>query len=78
MRVEEEGWYDLANAIVLKAVEDWRRAKFQLTQPSLSSKMALDTSRQCERFMLSPWFEALTGLDGKTFLKRLKEGFSFA
>ena len=78
IHVEDEGWQDLADAIVLKAVEDWRRAKFQLTRPSLASKMALDTSRQCEHFFLSSWFDVLTGLDGRTFLKRLKEGFSFA
>lgn len=76
--IQDEGWQDLANAIVLAAVEDWRRSKFQLTRPSLASKRALDTSRSCERFFISSWFDALTGLDGRTFLRRLKEGFEFA
>lgn len=70
-------WQDLANAIVLSAVEDWRRSKLQLSFPSLSSKHALDLSRSCERFFLSSYFQILTDLDGKCFLKRLKEGFSF-
>lgn len=70
-------WQDLANAIVLSAVEDWRRSKLQLSFPSLASKRALDLSRSCERFFLSNYFQILTDLDGKCFLKRLKEGFSF-
>ena len=70
-------WQDLANAIVLSAVEDWRRSKMQLCFPSLASKRALDLSRSCERFFLSTYFNVLTDLDGKCFLKRLKEGFSF-
>ena len=70
-----ECWYDLANAIVLSAVEDWRKSIFQLQFPSLSSKRALDLSRSCERFFLSPYFRILTDLDGKSFLRRLKDGF---
>lgn len=74
----DECWQDLANAIVLSAVEDWRRSKMQLNFPSLASKRALDLSRSCERFFTSSYFQILTDLDGKTFLHRLKEGFSFA
>lgn len=73
-----ECWYDLANAIVLSAVEDWRHYMFQLQFPSLQSKQALDISRQCERFFLSKYFRILTDLDGKTFLRRLKESFDFS
>ena len=76
--IPDEFYQDLADAIVLDAVTEWRKAKFQLTRPSLASKTALDKSRQCERFFLSSWFEMLTGLDGKLFLRRLKEGFGFA
>ena len=73
----DEGWQDLADAIVLSAVEDWRRCKMKLAMPSLSSKTALDITRSCERFFTSAWFDALTDLDGRVFLRRLKEGFSF-
>ena len=72
-----ECWYDLANAIVLSAVEDWRKAKFQLQFPSLQSKTALGISKSCECFFRSGWFELLTGLDGRTFIKTLKKGFDF-
>ena len=77
MKLGEEGWQDLSDAIVLCAVEDWRRSKFQLSLPSLKSKRAYDTSKECERFFKSSWFDMLTGLDGQTFLRRLKEGFCF-
>jgi len=72
-----QGYQDLADAIVLAAVEDWRRTRLQLAKPALASKMALDTNRRCEKFFASSWFTVLTDLDGKVFLRRLKEGFSF-
>ena len=76
--VQDEGWQDLAHAVVLQAVDEWRRTRFQLSKPSLASKTALDKNRQCEKFFLSPWFYMLSGLDGRAVLKKLKEGFSFA
>lgn len=74
---ECECWHDLANAIILNAVEDWRRSKFQLSIPSLASKQADSVARSCERFFVSKYFQILTDLDGKTFLRQLKQGFDF-
>lgn len=67
----DECWLDFVNAIVLSAVEDYRYSKQQLLVPSLSSKRALNRTRECERFFKSAWFELLTGLDGKSFFRRL-------
>ena len=72
-----ECWYDLANAIVLAAVEDWRKSKFQMCHPSLASNTAKTTMVACEKFFLSPYFQILTDLDGKVFLRSLKSGYSF-
>ena len=76
--IQDKGYQNLAHAIVLDAVSEWRYTKFQLSKPSLASKTALEKNRQCEKFFLSPWFYMLSGLDGRTVLKKLKEGFSFA
>ena len=73
-----ECWYDFANAIVLAAVEDWRKSKFQLSHPSLASRRASNTVKSCEKFFLSPYFQILTDLDGKVFLRSLKSGYSFS
>lgn len=74
----DQNWQDLAEAIVLTAVEDWRSSSFALQFPSTATAEMLKLFRSCERFFSSGYFELLTGLDGNTFLKRLKEGFSFA
>lgn len=74
---EDECWRDLADAIVLLAVEDWRRARLQMTLPSLETRSASSTARSCERFFVSHYFNVLTDLDGSCFLRRLKEGFGF-
>lgn len=75
--IMDQGWYDLAQAIVVEAVEDWRVSNLKLKKMSNDNKKALDLRRSCERFFLSNWFDALTGVDGRLFLRRLKEGFSF-
>ena len=62
----------LAMAIVMRAVEDWRAAaKAAMQQPELESSNRMRT--ECERFFLSGWFTTLTGLDGSYVLRRLKK-----
>lgn len=74
---QDECWRDLADAVVLLAVEDWRRLRMQMTLPSIETKTAARVARSCERFFVSQYFNVLTDLDGPLFLRRLKEGFSF-
>ena len=63
---------NLANAIVLQAVKDWRSAVRKLQK-----RPRYDPARQmkdeCERFFLSDWFEALTSVDGGMILRKLKQ-----
>ncbi len=51
----------LANAIVLRAVEDYRMTE---------DRWEL---RQLEGFFLSGWFSTLTNADGSVILKKLRE-----
>ena len=63
---------NLANAIILQAVKDYRTArKKQKFRPKNQEVklMAID----CERFFRSNWFATLTSIDGAVLLKKLKE-----
>ena len=51
----------LANAIVLKAVDDYRAADSPAEREDI------------ERFFLSGWFTALTNADGGYILNKLRE-----
>ena len=65
-------WEDLAQAIILQAVEDYRKARRRLRiRPD--SEAAMECIRECERFFGSRWFAQLTTLDGKALLRRLRE-----
>lgn len=61
---------NLANAIVLRAVEDWRDAVHRLKRRP-KSETALRMKKECEEFFRSEWFTKLTPLDGEELLKRL-------
>lgn len=63
---------DLAIAIVVQAVKDWRDAVKELKKwPRDGDSRAV--KRECEEFFLSDWFGRLTGMDGVYFLRKLKE-----
>ena len=53
----------LAEAIILRAVDDYRKA---LKYDHRGIK------RNCEKFFRSEWFSILTNLDGETLIKRLR------
>lgn len=78
IHLSDNCWQDLADAVVLAAVEDWRRSNIQLRSPSLTSRYAVERVRECEKFFRSSWFEILTGLDGRVFIKRLTDGYGFS
>lgn len=52
---------NLANAIILKAVKDYRRA---------SSKRTME---EIERFFRSGWFQVLTKIDGEMLIRELRK-----
>jgi len=60
---------NLANAVILQAVSDYRNAlrRFRHTGKENSAMEEL------ESFFLSSWYECLTNLDGKYLVKKLRE-----
>lgn len=65
-----ENWQDLANAIIIQAVKDHRRAQRVLkAHPRhIEAKKVKD---ETESFFRSDWYRALTNVDGEVLIKRL-------
>lgn len=63
---------NLANGIVLRAVEDYRDALRDLSV-NLSYPDALRTVSDVERFFRSGWFSVLTSLDGVVLMEKLRK-----
>ncbi len=62
---------NLANAIVLQAVKDYRDAKKKLRKHP-NSEDAKKMINDVIRFLLSDWIIALTTVDGSLILKKLE------
>ena len=62
---------ELANAIVLQAVKDYRKALSSL-RINPRNKVALAEANECETFFLSPWYKTLTSVDGQMLIDKLK------
>ena len=68
----EKEWEELANAIIIRAVEDYRDSRWRVR--NLPDQVeAREMIIEIEEFLLSPWFALLTDVDGKWLLKKLKE-----
>ncbi|MCC8106431.1 MAG: hypothetical protein LIO99_10600 [Clostridiales bacterium] len=67
-----DAYESLANAIILRAVRDYRDA---LKKPARGREntSAEDTKRECERFFRSQWYSALTSVDGEMLIRKLNE-----
>ena len=63
---------DLANAIVLTAVEDYREV-LRLLSLNPNNNVAVGEVRSIERFFRSGYFGILTKLDPEMLIKRLNE-----
>ena len=63
---------NLANAIILEAVKDYRQARHKLKKRPKNEDARLMV-KDCEDFFRSDWFNALTALDGELLLKKLQE-----
>ena len=61
---------DLASAIILQAVKDYRGALESLRVYPNDSK-ALSVKQEVEQFFRSEWFEALTNVDPEMLISRL-------
>ncbi len=65
-------WQEFANAIILRAVEDYRRAHDRnRLRPHQVETLRL--IRSIEQFFCSEWFEVLSALDGRKLLHDLKK-----
>ena len=63
---------ELANAIILKAVKDWREAVTKLKKRP-RYQAAIKMKKDCEEFFVSDWFGNLTEVNGRYLLRKLKE-----
>lgn len=63
---------NLAQAVILQAVKDYRTARKELKYhpKNKDTKLMIE---DCERFFRSDWFGVLTSVDGQMLLKRLQE-----
>lgn len=68
---EARAWENLAEAIVVAACKDYRKAyRRHLVRPNDETATTLNYMR---RFFRSDWFNVLTSLDGEVILARLED-----
>ena len=66
-----EPYQDLANAIILMAVKDYRDAlKKLMKRPRYGP--AQDLKNEVERFFRSDWYRELTSVDANFLIKKLR------
>lgn len=63
---------NLANAIVLQAVRDYRMA-LKCLKANPRNKAALADKDEVERFFRSDWFSVLTSVDGEMLILSLQK-----
>ena len=68
----KRAYENLANAIVLSAIRDYKRALIRLKR-NPNSESAARAVAEGERFLYSPWFEVLTDLHPDYLKKKLNE-----
>ena len=68
--MSDEGYRNLATAIILQAVKDFKPAYRRLKKHP-NDRLAQDTVREITRFFCSEYFQMLTDLDGPALLHRI-------
>jgi len=68
-----ENWEELANAIVIQAVMDYRQARRRIRLFPKRRQEALARMREVECFIGSWWYYQLTDLDGAKIMAELKQ-----
>ena len=63
---------NLANAIVLQAVKDYRDALKRLKKKP-GNQAAMSDAMECERFFHSGWYKTLASVDGEYLIQKLRE-----
>lgn len=64
-------WEELANAVVLQAVKDYRTAEWRVRRYTDAKKSQVRI-RECERFFRSEWFRVLTEINGEELIRQLR------
>ena len=64
-------YHELANAIIMQAVKDYRMALERYFLRPQRGEYQPDVA-ELERFFTSEWFEALSELDGPSLMKRVR------
>lgn len=67
-----DAYENLANAIILLAVKDYRRA-LKLLSKNPHSRSAMAAVNEMERFFRSDWYETLTSVNGEMLIRKLRE-----
>ena len=70
--VSEDGYTKLANAIVIRAAQDYRQS-FRALKRNPKNDVALNTIREVEQFFRSGWYQALTAVDGEYLIEMLQK-----
>ena len=68
----QENWEALVQAIILQAVEDYRKCR-RLVRRKPNQFEAQKMIREVERFLRSEWFKQLSAADGNMILEQLKK-----
>jgi hypothetical protein len=67
-----EPYENLANAVILQAVRDYRTT-LKALRMNPRSKAAQTEKESIERFFRSQWYQALTTVDGEMLIRKLNE-----
>ena len=68
--INDACWQELANAIVIQAVNDYRKlCRKERKEPLQQSEY--EDKKRIQRFFCGWWFETLTDINGFELLKRL-------
>ena len=71
-RNDGDPYENLANAIVLQAVTDYRTALKKI-KANPRNKDAINEALDIEKFFRSGWYHALTSVDGEFLIRKLQE-----
>ena len=71
MYIPRDCWGELAEAIILQAVEDYRHIKARILKKPNDLRLQ-SQKEELEEFFLSSWFAVLTDLNGRRLLHRLQ------
>ena len=71
----DEEYKELATAIVMQGVNDYRNA-LKVLKAKPTDEEALQTKRECEQFFHSGWFTALTAINPQLIIDKIKSEVS--